>query len=148
MGFPKEISTHEDLRCCHVWRSIGTHIWFEYGIPKIELLKNGRRTVHGELTLHVESDNWRLIVDGQCPLNSDTVSDGNFRAYGPRWFLDKPLPQFTDGSSKQVELSFSPSISLIVFPDSSGDVDYELSIRLPDGTYWGFLFNRGWFLSS
>lgn len=148
MPLPDEVREHSALRCSYIWRSIGTHIWFEYGVPEIKLLNNGRRSVYGELTLHIVSDNWRLLVDGQCPLNSDTVTNENFKACGPRWFLNNPIPEIVEVGDEKCELKFSNSTSIFVYPDSSEDIEDELSIKLPDGSYWAFKFGKGWFLSS
>ena len=144
MSLPEPILKYADLRCCYIWRSIGTHIWFEFGTPQIKLLKSGRRAVEGELTLHIAADNWRLHVDGQCVLNAGNVTDENFKLHGPHWFLGQKVPVFVEKTSDVLKLRFSPSVDLLVYPNSFDVDESEVSIKLPDGSYYDFDFQCGW----
>ena len=143
MLLPSEIRTHASLRCIHVWRSIGTHIWLEFGVPKITMLRSGRRSVTGEMTLHVSSYNWRLMLEKKCALNSDTVTDENFDTIGKQWIVGNPVfIEMTE--SDKLELSFSTEAILQIFPSDEEDDDAEVSLKLPDGQWWEFDFDLGW----
>ena len=146
MLLPSEIRNHTSLCCSHVWRSIGTHIWLEFGVPKITMLRSGRRSVTGEMTLHVSSYNWRLMLQKQCVLNSDTVTDENFDTIGKQWIVGNPVFIEVIDSDK-LELSFSKEAILQIFPTDEEDDDSEVSLKLPNGQRWDFDFDLGWHLS-
>ena len=147
MLLPNEIRNQVNLSCSHVWRSIGTHIWLEFGVPKITMLRSGRRSLMGEMTVHVSSYNWRLMLENQCVLNSDTVTDENFEIIGKQWIIGNPV--FIEMiESNKLELSFSTETILQIFPSDEEDDDAEVSLKLPDGQWWEFDFDLGWHLST
>ncbi|MEO9970474.1 MAG: hypothetical protein ABJG15_11795 [Hyphomonadaceae bacterium] len=144
MNLPAEIQEHAGLPCCHAWRSIGTHIWFEFGVPKTRVLKNGRRSISGDMTLHVSSYNWQLYLDGRASLNADTVDDLNFAALVKPWFQNGLFPNFVELDSQVLKLEFSDATILQISQIDAEDTDDEIEVMLPDGKWWGFRFGKGW----
>ena len=144
MSLPGEIREHAGLRCCHAWRSIGTHIWFEFGAPKTRLLKNGRRSISGDLTLHISSYNWQLYLDGRASLNARTVDDLGFTGLVEPWFQGGLFPNFVELDSQALNLEFSDATVLQVSQTNAEDPDDDINVKLPDGTWWGFRFGKGW----
>jgi len=144
---PQDIIALSSLRCCHAWRSIGTHIWLEFGAPKIHMLRNGRRSIKGELTLHVSSYYWQFIAENQCVLSSDTVDDENFTFSGKQWLVGNAV-EITRSASNSVKLTFTPNACLQVFRTHEEDPDPEIEIRTPNSQWWKFDFEHGWQLST
>lgn len=143
MTLPKEILPHINLPCSYVWRSIGTHIWFEFGIPKIIALSSGRRSIEGEMTLHISSYNWRLMINRQRAIDSDTVNDENFASVGKKWIVGNPV-FIKETETNTLELVFSTKAILEVFPTDKEEDEAEVSFKLPCGQWWQFNFGLGW----
>lgn len=148
----RALSKFGRMDCVAVWRSVGSNIFFEFGIPTIKRVTPKTRkpftVVRGEVAIGVHADNWRLRVGPNEILTSDVVNDANLSKIAREFFHGIPMPKFAIGCDGVLELSFERSISFRIerndYVDIACDAADEVTVNFPD---FGFRFNykRGFY---
>ena len=141
-----------EMGCAAVWRSVGSNIFFEFGMPTIKRVTPKTRkpftVVRGEVSIGIHADDWRLRVGPNEILTSDTVNSANLSKVAREFFHDVAMPRFTIAGDGLLELSFDRSISLKIerndYADGADDLYDEVTVNFPD---FGFRFNyeRGFY---
>lgn len=150
------LSCAENKECVAVWRSTGSNIFFEFGVPTIKRIKPKTRepftVVRGQIAIGIHADDWFLRVKSNEILNSETVNDDNIAKIGSEYFVGKTMPKFSFSPEGVLQLVFEKEISLRVekndYSDVADGVEDEVTIYLPGGDGFEFNYERGFYKAA
>ena len=143
-------------KCILVWRSIGSNIFFEFGIPEIKRIKHADNTskivVRGQIAIGIHTDDWVIQAEDIQILNSDEANDENIKKISEVYFLDRPLPKITYTDNHGLFLSFDENLSVLIQKDLSSKIknfeDSDFTIYFEDGNGFDFNFEVGHFYTD
>jgi hypothetical protein len=140
--------------CILVWRSIGSNIFFEFGIPTIRQIQ--KRTgmpltvMRGSIAIGIHADDWFMQVNSVNVLSGEDVNSDNITKVGGEYFVGKPFPEFSFSREGILQLSFDDEVSIRIEKneryDDMIDVEGELCIYLPRGDAFVFNYERGFYM--
>jgi hypothetical protein len=128
------------MNCVVVWRSVGSNIFFEFGMPTLKQVKPKTRppftVVQGEAAISIHADTWYLRDGSNSILTSDSVNDGNLSKVSKEFLVGNPMPRFGTGRDGVLEMIFDKSIVFRIesndYPDDAGSSYDEVILKLPE----------------
>jgi hypothetical protein len=151
--FNRVFADYADMPCVTAWRSIGTHIFFEFGMPTLRPVRRkkagGQAVLRGEISVHVSAYHWRMFSGSASIMNSDGVDDRQLAHVAKQYLRSIRPPTFDLASDGALAALFEREIRLMIWPNRPEDEtdEDELSVALRDG-WWGFNFEHGFYFSE
>jgi hypothetical protein len=150
-AFDRVFVSYADMPRVTVWRSIGTHVFFEFGMPTLRAVRRkkpgSRALLCGEISLHVSAYNWRMVHGAQPMMNAESVDDTQVDQVAKRFLHGVRPPKFRLDQDGALAMVFERDIQLKIWPNLPEDDEEELSVALRDG-WWGFNFQRGFYFAE
>ncbi len=150
------LASLESKNCVGVWRSIGTNIFFEYGIPTIKRIKplHGEpfTVVRGQVAIGIHAEDWFLSVESKPILNSEIVDGDNISIIGKEFFIGKPMPKFSLSPERILHLAFEGDILFRIEENkpynATNQTENEVTLYLQNGDGYDFNYERGFYSSE
>ena len=121
--------------CIRVWRSVGSFLFWEFGVPQIIIHNPKSRppfaVVRGQVTLGLHSSNWAIYDNGLEILNSNEVDDHHMVGLPRKYFSGVSFPIIEISPNKEALLHFETCTVKVLPDDDLYDDDGELEIYLP-----------------
>lgn len=141
---------YEDLTCCRAWRSVGSVIFCEFGMPSLKRVTPATAPaftiVRGQVSIGVHADFWRMRWNGRPILDSASVDDAVLNGIFKSYLSGLRMPVFHMVPDGSLSVVFNEGAEIVLvsndYPTTESDAYDEVTVRLPDAA-WRFNYRRG-----
>ena len=142
----KFLEPFKALQFVTAYRSIGSHIFIEYGVPEYLVRRNGTKLLKGQLSFAIHSSNWKMVTPDGVIDTSDEVDDHSLAYMVTTCFQHNGQPFVSTAEENKVILNFSRNIKLIIGKchlDRIHKEDADLLISYKNNMFLGFNSEMG-----